>query len=226
MRNGQMLIGSGEDLQGGLSEISEDDLTRAPTRNIIPQFFMRNVKMADGSGYIETEYLRLLIPGDAKSSPEHLVDDRLRHRFAKNYAAFKEGRELPLEGTAIENWLGTENHMTLMLRSMHLRTVEHVADMSDTVKSAIGLGGGELQKRAVAYLEVQKDASKADELVAKSNEIEELKKRLKKLEGKKTGSDDEDEEDASDIAPVGAHAVMAKVTERKSPKKSGRSTGR
>lgn len=212
MRNGQMLIGSGEDLQGGLVEISEDDLSRQHDRNIIPRFFMRNVRLADGSGFVETEYLQLLIPGDAKSAPEHLVDDRLRKRFAKNYAAFKEGRELPTEGTPIESWLGANDHMTLMLRSMHLRTVEHVRDMSDTVAKAIGLGGSELKKRAATFLEVQKDANAADEIVAKDNVIADLMKRLKKLEGASKGNSDdsdEDEEELSDKAPPGAHAVTA-----------------
>lgn len=222
MKNGQMFIGSGEDFQGGLTELTEDDLTRQHDRNIIPRFFIRNVKTEDG--FQQREYLQLLIPGDAKSSPEHLVDDRLRKRFAKNYQAFKEGRELPVDGTAIEHWLGADDHMTLLLRSMHLRTVEHVAEMTDTVKSAIGLGGGELQKRARAYLDIQKDVKKADESVAKDNVIADLMNRLRKLEKGKHAASEEDDDDSpvGNLVPAGAHLVSPVKEKNKKSGKGGR----
>jgi len=212
MKNGELLLGSGEDFQGGLKQLSSDDVSRNRDRNIIPRFFTVQVKTVDG--FQEVEYLELLIPGDAKSSPCHLVDDRLRERYASNYRAFKENRELPTEGTAVEVWLGAGDARVHMLRSMHLRTVENVADMSDTTIAAIGMGGRELKNRAIAFLEVQKSSGVADELAAKDDVIEQLKERLAKLEAggtseEEVAGDSVQVDDLKSRAPAGASAVGA-----------------
>lgn len=191
LSQGSMLIGAGEVGRDGLAPVSSDDLARNRNRNLIPRFFSKFEKRADNT-FIEKEYLELLVPGDPKSSPIHLVDERLIERFPENYQAFKEGRTLPTDGTPIESWLGSSNEsLILMLKSMHLRTVENVAEMTDTTVAQIGMGGGDLRLRAQKFLEVQKGATTADALVEARSEIEELKARLAALE---KGHDDEDEE--------------------------------
>jgi hypothetical protein len=171
MHQGQLLIGAGEVGRDGLGAVSSDDLARNRASGVIPRFFTRHEKKLDGT-YHEVEYLELLIPGDAKSSPCHLVDDRLRDRYAPHYKAFKENREAPSEGTPVEAWLGASNEgLILMLKSLHLKTVENVAEMSDQTISTIGMGGRELRTRAQKFLEVQKKASTADELAAKDDVI-------------------------------------------------------
>lgn len=213
MRTGEMLVGSGENMFNGLEQVNPEDVSRNRNRNIIPRFFTRQVKLADGSGYHEVEYLELLIPGDSKSSPCHLVDDRLRQQYARNYQAFREGKELPTDGTAVEHWLGADNSYTLVLKSMHLRTVEAVADMSDAVCKELGLGGTELRRKAQVFLEVQRDGVKADELAAKDNTIEDLKRRLAALEGRGVQEGDPADESMGDDdesylhRPPGSHPV-------------------
>jgi hypothetical protein len=81
MHQGQLLIGAGEVGRDGFGAVSSDDLARNRASGVIPRFFTRHEKKLDGT-YHEVEYLELLIPGDAKSSPCHLVDDRLRDRYA------------------------------------------------------------------------------------------------------------------------------------------------
>ena len=218
MRNGELLLGSGEDFQGGLKQLSSDDVSRNRDRNIIPRFFTVQVKTVDG--FKEVEYLELLIPGDAKSSPCHLVDDRLRERYAANYKAFKENRELPTEGTAVELWLGAGDARVHMLRSLHLRTVEHVADMSDTTIAAIGMGGRELRTRAQAFLETQKSTNVADKLAAKDDEIELLKERLAKLEAggtpeEEVAQDSVQVDQLASRAPAGSSPVASRTPPKK-----------
>lgn len=218
MRQGQMLLGSGEGMFNGLEEVNLDDVARNRSRNIIPRFFTKQVQLADKSGYREVEYLELLIPGDNKSAPIHLVDDRLREMYARNYQAFKDGRELPTDGTAVEFWLGADHSYTLLLKSMHLRTVEAVAEMSDAAVKELGLGGAELRRKAQTFLEVQRDGVKADEISAKDETIADLTRRLKALEAKasdtSTGGDEGD--DDLNRPPPGASLVKAV------PEKGGR----
>lgn len=214
MRTGDMLVGSGENMFNGLEEVSLDDISRNRSRNIIPRFFTRQIKLADGSGYHEVEYLELLIPGDNKSAPIHLVDDRLREMYKRNYQAFKEGREMPTDGTAVENWLGADHSYTLLLKSMHLRTVEAVAEMSDAAVKELGLGGSELRRKAQVFLEVQRDGVKADVLAAKDETIADLQRRLKALEAKASDVGPGEEGDVEDEVHLARPPGSSPVKER------------
>lgn len=190
MQNGTFLAGSGEDLIGGLQEM---DVSRNTSRNIIPRFFIGMQKRPDvvdaetdevteNNGFREVEYVELLIPGDAKAAPVQLVDRNIRKQFAKHYQAFKEGRELPEDGTPVEYWLGANDARVHVLKSLHLRTVEQVSQMSDITVNSVGMGGRELRKRAQTFLDAQSNSKVADKLAAKDNELEELKRRLAALE--------------------------------------------
>lgn len=203
MRTGEMLVGTGDNFTAGLTSAG-DDLYRNRDRSIIPRFFMQPVKKADGN-FMEVEYLELLIPGDSKSSPVHLVDQRLIDRYPTHYKAFKENREMPIDGTPIETWLGADDLRVHMLRSLHLRTVESVAGMSDAVMTTVGMGARELKERANRFLEVQENGRVSDELVAKDNVIEDLKKRLAKLEN--PNADPEEK-------PEGASHISSNVSKK------------
>lgn len=219
MRNGEMFIGGNAEIgREGLASIDQDDLSRNRSRNIVPRFFMHTVKTVEGQ-FKEVEYLELLIPGDSKSSPVHLVDDRLRALYQPNYKAFKEGREMPTDGIPIEDWLGANDNRVYILKSMHLRTVEAVAEISDTVIAQMGIGGRELKNRAAKFLEVQSGSKTADQLAAKDELIKDLAARLAKLENPEASDEEVDEEVESLTAtlsaakPHGSSAV--KPTKRK-----------
>lgn len=238
MQNGQFLAGSGEDLVGGLQEM---DVSRNTSRNIIPRFFIGMQKRPDvtdaetdevtqNNGFREVEYVELLIPGDAKAAPVQLVDRNIRKQFAKHYQAFKEGRELPTEGTPVEYWLGANDARVHVLKSLHLRTVEQVAEMSDTVLNSVGMGARELRKRAQTFLDAQSNSKVADKLAAKDNELDELRRRLAALEaGGPVSSVDRDEEEIiiegaslipgeDDDAPFSRPAGASPVASDKAPR--------
>lgn len=243
MQNGAFLAGSGEDLQGSLQEV---DVSRNVSRNIIPRFFIGlqkrpDVEDAEGevtqnNGFREVEYVELLIPGDAKAAPVLLVDKNIRKMYAKSYQAFKEGRELPTDGTPIEFWLGANDARVHVLKSLHLRTVEAVAEMSDTSLTSVGMGARELRKRAQNFLDAQSTSKVAKQLAAKDHELEELKRRLAALEAGAEPAEDElqvegasqvlSEDDDSPVAsrPAGASPVLSDKAPRgaKPDKKRGR----
>lgn len=214
MQNGQFLAGSGEDLRGALQEV---DVSRNQSRNIIPRFFMGMQKRPDvvdaetdevteNNGFREVEYVELLIPGDAKAAPVLLVDRNIRKQFAGHYKAFKEGRELPTEGTPVEYWLGANDARVHVLKSLHLRTVEAVSEMSDTVAQSVGMGARELRKRALTFLDAQSSSKVADKLAAKDHELDELRRRLAALEA--GGPVSQVENDEEEIVVEGASRVL------------------
>lgn len=223
MQNGQLLVGSGEDMMHKLDEV---DVSRNRSRNIIPRFFMGLQKKPDtedgegevleSGGFREVEYVELLIPGDKNAAPVQLVDKNLRKMYAESYKAFKEGRELPENGTPVEFWLGGNDHRVHMLKSLHFRTVESVAEMSDAAMAQVGMGARELRKRAIAFLDTQSNTRVADKLAAKDNELDELKKRLAALEAggpvssiaDKSKVSDDDEEPVPQ-RPTGASPVSS-----------------
>lgn len=215
MQNGQFLAGSGEDLQGGLQEV---DVSRNTSRNIIPRFFIGLQKRPDvldgedevveSNGFREVEYVELLIPGDAKAAPVQLVDKNLRKMYAAHYKAFKEGRELPTNGTPVEYWLGANDARVHVLKSLNLRTVEAVSEMSDMVAQSVGMGARELRKRAQNFLDTQSSSKIADKLAAKDHELDELKRRLAALEAGGPVSEVR-REDEEIIEIEGASAVLS-----------------
>lgn len=216
MQNGQFLAGTGEDLRGSLQEM---DVSRNTSRNIIPRFFIGMQKRPDvedgegevteNNGFREVEYVELLIPGDAKAAPVQLVDKNIRKLYAKSYAAFKEGRELPTDGTPVEYWLGANDARVHVLKSLHLRTVEAVSEMSDMVAQSVGMGAKELRKRAQTFLEAQSHSKVADKLAAKDHELEELKRRLAALEaGGPVSALPAPEKDEDEIVVEGASEVL------------------
>lgn len=191
MRQGTFLAGQGE--PEFASPLDEVDVSRNRARNIIPRFFVGLQKRPDtmddetdevvqSGGYREVEYVELLIPGDKNAAPVQLVDKNIRRLYSDAYKAFKEGRELPAEGTPIEFLFGANDSRVHVLKSMHIRTAEALSELSDQQAQQIGMGGREMRKRAQAYLETQGGAKASAKITQQQSEIDELKSRLAALE--------------------------------------------
>lgn len=151
-----------------------------------------------GKTTIEEEYSQWLakIKGnphreERRDSPDHSVamqaarfPDEWIKRIEEGYKLWKEGQELPLEGTPIRLWPAVSPSQRERLISMHILTVEALAEATDATMEAFGMGGITLRQRAIDYLKVRKDpASKtAAELERLRKENESLAARLKALE--------------------------------------------
>ncbi len=147
---------------------------------------------------IEEEYTEWLkkIKGDPhrherRDSPDHNVamqparfPDEWIERIESAYEAWKKGQELPLEGTPIKVWPAVSPSQRDKLISMHILTVEALAEASDTAMETFGMGGITLRQRARDYLAMRNDpASKGSaELEKLRKENESLMARIKALE--------------------------------------------
>jgi chaperonin cofactor prefoldin len=141
------------------------------------------------------EYVRITVAGDRNNIVERPVTAMDRMRFAAQYKAFKENRELPQEGYPLAEWPGINKAMVEELAYFKVRTVEQLAAISDVQAQNI-FGVYELRKKAIAYLEKMKEDApmeKINEMVAQKDEqirqltesLEALVAKVKTLESKK-----------------------------------------
>jgi hypothetical protein len=189
---GQLFYGQGENLD--LTPMSQDDLRRQPSRNLIPRFFKETVGGKDGS-FIEREMVEILIPGDSKSGPVHKVGDGIKARFPLQYKAWKEGTIEALTGTPLELVVGT-GPVYHHLKSLNIFSAEQLAGIADAFLQELGTGARELRDRAKRILEVKDRATKLKKEEDKDRQIQELLEALKTqgarlaaLEGKKARSE-------------------------------------
>jgi len=173
---GQMFYGQGEDLSS-LTPISQDDLKRQPSRNLIPRFFKETVGGPGGS-FIEREMVEILIPGDAKSGPVHKVSDNIKGRFPLQYKAWKAGTQEALTGMPLELVVGT-GPLYHHLKSLNIFSVEQLAGVADAFLPELGTGARELRDRAKRVLEVKAQAAVLKKEEDKDRQIQELQEALK-----------------------------------------------
>jgi hypothetical protein len=134
----------------------------------------------------EHEFVEIMMAGDTKTVVQERVKEEHRQRWPTMYAAFKAGREPPTEGTPIEEWAAITASQALELRACNVRTVEQMAELSDTLlMRAVPMGGHALRERAKAFLQQAAGSAPMDSMLAKMEEqnaiIATLQQQIKEL---------------------------------------------
>jgi len=86
--------------------------------------------------------------------------------FKASYTAWKEGRELPLNGTPILTWPSLSPSQIKQCLDAKLRTVEDLAGANEEAVSRMGMGGRALKDKAVSWLSVAASSGKVTEELA------------------------------------------------------------
>lgn len=73
-------------------------------------------------------------------------------QYKKQYGAWKNGQELPVNGTPIRGWGVISPAKQETLIAMHILTVEDLAEINDEGVKRIGMGAVELKTKAKAWL--------------------------------------------------------------------------
>lgn len=95
--------------------------------------------------------------------------------FSDSYKAWKEGEEVPENGTPIKGWPVLSPAAQKDLISTGIRTVEDLAAMNDADFQSVGTGALAYKQKAVAWLLAAKDTGKATEEIAKlATQVSEL----------------------------------------------------
>jgi hypothetical protein len=152
---------------------------------LIAEFFNRAIQnnhlsSIEGRPIFETyPFVRILIPGDKSTVIERKATDADKQRFRSQWQAFESGQAPVESGTPIEQWPPLTVSQVAEFRAMHIRTVEHLAGLSDGNISKLGPGGRELVSKAKAYMAQAKDSAEAQRL---AGENEHLKNDIARLQ--------------------------------------------
>lgn len=99
------------------------------------------------------------------------------------YNAWREGREVPLNGTPLAAWPGITPEQAEVFRLAGIRSVEQVAEMNDNARSRVRLPNTrELQQLAKLFLENSGLAAAAEREAAKDRQIADMAERMEAME--------------------------------------------
>lgn len=132
----------------------------------------------------DEDYIIIVPPGDGKTVLEQKVNKRHKIRYNKEYKAWKEGREIPIEGTSIKDWSQTSPAIVENLLRANVRTVEQLAQCNESTLERIGMGSRNLQNKARAWLEASEGPGKMSEAMA------EITRRMDDMDLANTEKDD------------------------------------
>jgi len=122
--------------------------------------------------YKDVEFVKICAPGDRNSHVFQPADESHRRRFPKAYQAFKDRAHNPIEGTLIEAWAPISRSVALNLKTLHIHTVEALAEVHDGHIDRIGSNGRELRERAKAWLADAKGGAATQQLAAEKKALQ------------------------------------------------------
>ena len=163
--------------------------------------FERKFRMRDGE-YVPDDWVHIYQPGMSQRSKTPLrVADILRVRadgdpdnpawmaakmradFVRPaYEAWRKGEEMPIEGTPIGAWPALTPDQAAGLKAAGLRTVEEMANATDTLVNKIPLPNVRgLKTLAEAFLASRDQSKVAADLAQKDREMAELREQLDEM---------------------------------------------
>jgi len=178
----------------------------APTHGLYVQFYNHpklNQVESDKANrpiYEDLEYIRIMVPGDKSSVVERPMrvgaNPKMdNHRFAQEYAAFKQGNADKLFGTPLDEWNGISRSQAKELEYFNVKTVEQLADMADSAAQKFA-GIMPIRAKAKAYIDDANDgaplaavhlelAAQKEKSDAQEQQIQALIEELGETKGKK-----------------------------------------
>lgn len=127
---------------------------------------------------------------EASSYIKRLAEDVRGGRFKQewltdiksSYAAWKEGLEIPENGTSLLNWPLLSPSQRNLLIGIHVRTVEDLASATEETITRIGMGGRALKEKAKEWLRAATEGGKqASEITALKLQLDSEREKNKQL---------------------------------------------
>jgi hypothetical protein len=153
-------------------------------------FYVRPIKNAFRSEqegrpiFEEREYIKIIVPGDSKTTVDCPVTDEFRGRFEKQYEKFKKGLAQAVEGTPLEMWPQMTVGLCAELKAMNISTVDQLAALDDSKAQKI-MGSHELRRKAQLFLSAAKGEAENNKITAelqkRDDEIALLKMQIQQI---------------------------------------------
>lgn len=159
----------------------------------IPRFFVEAVKNEFQSAqkgqpvFEDREMVEIIVPGDRSTISTRPVNEEIKRRWPREYKAFKENQDAPLDGTPIEQLPGITAARVEELRFSHVRTVEALADLGDEhLGRVVSMGGFSLRDQAKRWLETAAGGAPMEKLAAenaaKDEKMADMERRMKDMQ--------------------------------------------
>jgi hypothetical protein len=114
--------------------VENDPMDRGKLQVQFHPYPVKNPKRSAEEGrpiYENVDYVRIFVPGDKDNIVDRQVEEIDTRRFAREYQAYKAGKEAPIEGTPLEMWPTVDRAQVAELVHFNVRTVEQLANLSD-----------------------------------------------------------------------------------------------
>jgi len=150
--------------------------------------------------YEQRVFVRIMVPGDATSIIETPATEQHKDEFRRKYEQFLKGQKDVIEGTPLVMWPVVNKSQIKECEFFEVRSVEQLADLSDSSCKRMGMGYMELRSKAKAWLLAAKDSAlvtrQAADVERLTNEIEALKEQIVQLAAPKRGRPAKEAEEA------------------------------
>jgi hypothetical protein len=133
----------------------------------------------------DRDFIEINIPGDMNNVIQRPVTDNDKKQWAAMYARYKEGLEPSVDGVPLEAWARLTPASVANYKAAGVKTVEHIAGMSDQVCNKVSMGAMADRTAAKAYLAGAKDSALAQKqalvIERQDQQIADLQRQINEL---------------------------------------------
>lgn len=165
-------------------DVDDFESREAADKSVFPHFYIKarlNPSKSDEAGrpiYEDTEYVKIITPGNATNTPDRPVTDDDRKRFRRQYRMFKEGKQDEVVGTPLSEAPWITRSQVEELAYFKIKSLEQLAVVNDDVCTRIP-GLFKLKQRAQHVIE---KAEKSVPFITLQKQNDELAGRLAAME--------------------------------------------
>lgn len=141
--------------------------------------------------------------------------------FSKRFEAYKQGLEMPLDGTPIKMCLSFTPAERAQCESVRLYTLESLAAANEEVIARLGMGGRTLKTKAAKMLETQAGGKLAEQNAALQQKVDELTAQVQELRTM-LGRDPSESNSNVESQMAEMRAMIASLAAKPEEKKRGR----
>jgi hypothetical protein len=135
--------------------------------------------------YADVDFIEIATPGDLNTIIHRPATEKDKANYADLYARYKAGLTPSEDGVPLEAWARLTPASVGNYKAKGFRTVEHVAEMSDQIVGAMGMGAQGDKIAARAYLTLAKDSALAQkqalEIDRQNSTISDLMRQVQDL---------------------------------------------
>ncbi len=182
---------------------------------VYPRFFEDTIQdpvasEREGRPIFKTEErVEIIMAGNTQTRPVFKVSSEHQQRWPKEYERFKQGLEMAVDGTPLEEWPRLRRAQVMELKAIGFVTVEQLAEMSDIAAQRIPMYGRALRELAKAFLDDAHASALLEKTTAdnarKDAEISLLKSQVEELGRMAQSTHDELRRMQNAPSPIATH---------------------